>query len=158
MHGFAFALLAVVCASEPIELEKEVVEIQQRELHIPLLFDPEKGKGIERIGLFVSTDRGKTWKHYKDWRTDKDKLVYPAPADALYWFALQIVRKDGKKDPPNVKGLGPSLKVYVNSEKRPVKNPSKSYADLEREVEELRKTAEQLKQRIAELESGKKTK
>jgi hypothetical protein len=158
MHGLAFTFLGLAFSCEPIELEKGVVEIQTRELTIPLLFDLDKVKQIQGVRLFFSTDRGKTWKHSKDWLTDTDKMTFSAPKDGLYWFAVQIVSKDGKKLPATLKGLDPELKVYVNSAKRTIKNRQKSYAEQEQEVRKLRKTVEQLKRKIAELESGRRRK
>src|SRR5690349_6964017 len=99
MHGFAFTFLGLVLAADRIELPKDVVEVQQRDFAMPLLFDPNRLDTIERVGLFISEDRGKTWKHKQDCKPNEEQVTFTAPKDGLYWFALQVVLKDGKKEP-----------------------------------------------------------
>lgn len=122
---------------------------------MPLLLDPARQAKIKLIRLFFSEDHGKTWQHQQDYDPTDKQVTFTAPRDGLYWFTLQVVLKDGKKEPANKRDLAPSMKVLVNTERRALK-VQKTYAELQREVEELRKTVEQLKKRIKELESNRK--
>jgi hypothetical protein len=81
-------------------------------------------------------------------------VTFTAPRDGLYWFAVQTVRKDGRREPVNLDALAPVRKVYVNTERKPVK-AQKFYDELQREAEDLRKAVEQLQKRIKELESDR---
>jgi hypothetical protein len=155
MHGLALVFTGLVFCSDPIELAGDVVEIQTRQLAMPLRFDPDRQDKIERVRLFVSEGRGKAWNHKKDYKATDEQVTFAAPRDGLYWFALQTVFKDGKCEPATQDDLVPAQKVYVNSERKVLK-VQKSYEELEREVEALRKTVEQLQKRIAELESDPK--
>jgi hypothetical protein len=169
-------------APAAVEVEKDVVEMNVRNILIPLRFNPAKTEKLERVRLFISEDRGKTWKPESAYRSkmggnvstgfgprslqqeaddgyrpQDTEIKFTAPHDGLYWFALQTETKDGTKDPANVADLQPALKSYINSERKVLK-PQPSPDDLRREVEELRKAVEELKRRNAELESAGKGK
>jgi hypothetical protein len=155
MHGFALAFLGLALCADPVELPKDVEEIQSRQFAMPLNFDPSRQDTIQRVRLFVSEDQGKTWKHEKDYRASDKQVTFTAGRDGHYWFALQIDFKNGKSEPARIEALAPAMKVYVNTERKALKT-QKSYEDLQREVEELRKTVEQLQKKIKELEAERK--
>jgi hypothetical protein len=158
MHGFAFAFLGLTLAADPIELPKDVHEIQTRQFAMPVGFrpdlDPDK---IETIRLFVSEDQGKTWKREKDFKPSDKLTDFTAPHDGLYWFAVQVVLKNGDSEPTKLDDLVPARKVYVNSKGSALK-AQKSYEELRREIKQLRMTVEQLQKRIEQLESERKAK
>jgi hypothetical protein len=157
MHIAALLLVGLSISAVPLELERDVHEIQTPKFALPLWIDPRQTEEIAKIRLYVSQDRGKTWKHVSDHMPSDEELVYSAPQDGLYWFALQVVMKDGKKEPQAVKNLSPSQKVYVNTKRKALK-PQKSYEALLREVEQLRKEVAELKRKLAERELPKKDK
>src|SRR5262245_20217616 len=152
MQGLALALVGVCLAAEPIELDKDVEEMPTRDFAMPLRLAPDRKERVERIRLFVSEDRGKTWKHEKDYKPSDTEVVFSAPRDGLYWFALQVVLKDGKSEPPKLEELPAAMKVYINSQRKALK-PKKSYEELQNEVWELRGLVEELRKRIKRLES-----
>jgi hypothetical protein len=154
MHGLALLLLGAAVPVGPTQLEAGVEEIQSKHFLMPLRIDPARGDEIEKVRLFVSRDRGKTWKHCRDYDTTAEHVAFSAPRDGVYWFAVQTVLKDGIIDPPDLGGLAPAMKVYVNTGRRALK-PRKSYEELEQEVAQLRKTVEELKGRIRDLEPWK---
>jgi hypothetical protein len=82
-------------------------------------------------------------------------VTFTAPEDRLYWFALQLVYKDGHSEPADVEDLQANMKVYVNTTGRTLK-VRKSSGELLQEVEELRTKVERLEQRIKELEAERK--
>ena len=157
MHGFALAFLGLTLAADPIELPKDTYEIPTRQFAMPLRVDPDRADQIEKIRLFVSEDRGKTWRHKKDYKLSDKKVIVTACRDGLYWFAIQEILKDGNSEPAERDDLVPAMKVYVNSKRRALKT-QKSYEELEREVEQLRMTVEQLQKKIKQLESDRKPK
>src|SRR5260370_279399 len=120
MHGFALLFIGLALAGDPIELPKDVFEVQARAFDIPIQVNPNRRDTIERIRLFVSVDRGKTWKHAQDCQPTDEQVSFTAPKDGLYWFAVQTVLKDNKKEPAE-KDLAASLKVYVNAERKALK-------------------------------------
>jgi hypothetical protein len=157
MHGFTLVFLAFAISTEPVELHKDEFEIQTRRFAMSFMSQTGKKDNIECIRLFVSEDRGKSWKHEKDYKPTVEKVTFTAHDDGLYWFALQIVFKDGKSKPDELDDLGPVMKVYVNTERRTIK-VRKSYGELQREVVELQKTVQKLQKKIKELEANRKPK
>ncbi len=157
MHGFTLAFFGLTLAADPLELPKDVQEIQTRRFAMPIGIDPDRRDEIEKIRFFVSEDQGKTWKHKRDYKPTDKHMIFTAPSDGLYWFAAQVMFKDGGSEPAELNDLVTARKVYVNTERRVLK-AQKSYAELQREVEQLRKTVERLQTRIKQLESDHKPK
>lgn len=157
MHGFAPLFLAMVFAADPLELPKDVYEIQTKHFAIPFRVMPDYQDKIEKMRLFVSQDQGKTWKHKKDFRPNDKRVIYTPPHDGLYWFSLQVVLKNGERNPADLDDLIPNMKVYVNSEQKTLE-ARQSYEELQCEVEYLRKTIDELQKNIKELESNRNPK
>ncbi len=144
-------------AHDSVELPNDVYEIETRQFAIPIRSKPDELAKMKKVRLFVSEDRGKSWKHKKDYKPTDKRAIFTAPHDGQYWFAVQVVLKDGNREPAERDDLVPAMKVFVNSERRTLKT-QKSYEELQREVEQLRKTVEQLQTKIKQLESDRKTK
>jgi hypothetical protein len=120
MCGFALAFGLAVLVSP--ELPMDVVETQMRQFHIPLQIAPADRAMIEKVRLFVSADRGKTWKRVSDCKPTDFSFTFKDGRDFHnYWFALQVHSKDGSIDPAETKSLRPELKVYVNPFKKAFK-------------------------------------
>jgi hypothetical protein len=144
-------------AADTVELPKDVYEIETRQFTLPILGKPVELANVEKVRLFVSEDQGKNWKHKNDYKPSDKRAIFSAPRDGQYWFAVQVVLKDGRREPAELEDLAPATKVYVNSERRTLKS-QKSYEELQREVEQLRGTVEQLQKKIKQLESNGKSK
>jgi hypothetical protein len=121
MSLLAVAFASVIFPPLPILLEEDACEIQQRDLSIPVWIRPGTEKEV-RVRLFLSTDRGATWKAMTNVEKAPDKFLIIVPKDGLYWFSLQTTGVDEKGEREDVKDLLPHLKIYVNSQKRPVIN------------------------------------
>jgi regulation of enolase protein 1 (concanavalin A-like superfamily) len=157
MHGFMLVVLGSVLSADPVAITRNTMEMDTRRFAMPLLLtEPDKAKS-ERVRLFVSQDRGKSWQHVKDCKPTEELVRFTAEDDGLYWFALQVVGKDGNRKPAKLENLEPDVKVYVNTEGRTLK-VQKTYGELVQEVEGLRTKVERLEQRIKELEAGRKPK
>ena len=111
MHGLAIALLSLAPTADPVELPKDVVEIDTHQFALPLQCNPERQRKIERVGVFVSTDHGATWTRWQDYRPTDDVVQFTAPRDGLYWFAVQVVFTDGERQPGSITSLAASLKA-----------------------------------------------
>jgi hypothetical protein len=157
MHGVALVFLTLAFPIEFLELPSDVAEIMARHFALPLQIDTEKREGIERVLFYVSEDRGKTWTRTGDYKVTDDHVKFTASKDGLYWFALQVEYSDGKKQPSEATDLTPGMKVYVNTERKPIR-VKKSYDQLQREVKELRNKVEELQRKIKELEADRKLK
>ena len=130
MHGFALGLMLVLSAplsaegidltiaDDAPQLTEDVVEIHERHFAMPLHIVPGRKDKIKHIGLYVSQDSGRTWKHLKDYEPSDKQVTFEAPRDGVYWFALRVVFKDGDSEPAKTAALTVGQKVYVNSERK----------------------------------------
>jgi RNA polymerase sigma factor (sigma-70 family) len=92
----------------------DYVTINERNFDIPIQVAPKQRAQIAKIRLFVSADKGNTWK-MTQFNADVQRMHYSAPGDGLYWFALQIVSVDGSNDPVSMETVAPQLKVHVKT-------------------------------------------
>ena len=149
-HGGAVLYLRK--AADPIDLPEDVERIDGRRFSMPLTFGAGASERLASVRLFVSEDRGKSWQPEREYKPTDNMIHFVAPRDGLYWFALQFVWKDGKKEPEQPDALVPQMKVYVHTGLRSATVENR-ITQKPNEVDELRRTAERLEKRIAELES-----
>jgi hypothetical protein len=103
----------------PVELASDVIKMTTRRFKMPLnVTEPTK---VESVKLLVSTDSGKTWKLEKEYQPTDPFVMFSAPRDGHYWFALQVVYKNGKSEPATVDLLEAQQKVYVDTEYKVLK-------------------------------------
>jgi PDZ domain len=148
MHVSVLALIGLAIAGDS-SLPPDVVEIQYRTIGIPFYVEPGKQNDIECLRLFVSQDRGKTWQRQAECKPNEKHFHFVAPDDGLYWFAMQIVGKNGAPEPAKVSDLLPIQKVYVNADHRDIKH-DKTYGELSEEVTQLRAAVKRLCSPVAE--------
>jgi Aspartyl protease len=129
----------------PVSPEFGFYEIATRQVVLPVRLDPDRVQTMERLRLFVSEDSGKTWMHHKDYKTAANEMtvMYTAAHDGLYSFAVQVVYKDGTKDPPESDKFAPMMKVRVNAEPAVIK-PDEPSEGLRNSPADLRRTLEML--------------
>lgn len=72
----------------------------------------ERAKEVKRVRLYVSEDRGRTWEHFQDYLPGLREIRFVPFHGGQYWFAVQLVLKDGKTDPPDLRGLAVIQKFY----------------------------------------------
>jgi hypothetical protein len=99
-------------AASPGE-DGETYEFEERSFIIPIAIDPANRPAIKRVNLYVSTDLGKAWKHFTDVGPEEVQCRYTAPAPGHYWFAVQVIQKNGKKYPEYPNKLTAAMKVRV---------------------------------------------
>jgi Aspartyl protease len=138
------------------EREDGIFETAAREFKFPLIIDPDRAAAIDRLRFFVSDDRGKTWKHNRDYEPGAGNVIFKAPRDGEYWFALQVALKDGGANPADLEQLTPAHKVRVGVLAQPAKPANEDGA--QRRPEDLFKEIELLKKRVEKLESQAGTK
>ncbi|MDY3556528.1 hypothetical protein R5W24_005694 [Gemmata sp. JC717] len=157
MPGLAIGILSICAAVVPAKLPSDVFESTTRWFLLPVALDPAlKGKA-ETIRIFVSSDRGKTWKHEQDCKATIGKVTIGVADDGLYWFAAQVVLKGGSRTPSELTDLIPGQKVFVNTTGRRV-DIQKSYSNLLRENQELSNRVEELQKQLRDAESRRKPK
>ena len=121
MYCIALAIIGLAYFFSPIIVEQDVHETNLRKFHLPVKVSEDYRDKIAFLRLWVSEDRGKTWKLHQEIPPPPGgtRFSFDAPADGLYWFALQVEYKDGKLEPPKL-DAEPNQRVYVNADRRPV--------------------------------------
>ncbi|MFT5303815.1 MAG: hypothetical protein ACI87E_003789 [Mariniblastus sp.] len=81
---------------------------------VPFQINAEQSAFIE-VQLYLSSDRGKTWKFYGRQSTDKKSFPFEASGPGEYWFALRTLDRDRKLLPEG--DPQPELKIIVDTSK-----------------------------------------
>lgn len=154
MFGFVLALFSLGMIADPTKLPSDVIVHDYRAVKMPISLTAELRGKTKQLRLFVSEDQGKSWKHESDHEASVEFVTFEAPEDGLYWFAVQLVLKDGTNMPDDPKEFVPQ-KIFVNTSGKPVE-VKKPYLELLRENEELRKRVKELEKKLSERQSGDK--
>jgi len=94
-HATCLALLLLA----PVSGEEEFTRLDSRRIEFPLTYESDLVGKMRRIDLFVSWDKGKTWKKVASVSPPQETVRYNAPRDGEAWFAVQVIYKDGTVDP-----------------------------------------------------------
>ena len=70
---------------------------------------------IERVQLFVSDNRGKTWTLYEEITPDKTEFTFQAREPGEYWFTARLKKRDGTLDPADPANLVVMQRVAVET-------------------------------------------
>lgn len=98
-------------------IDRDTCPIDTRRIQMPIEWNTAVVDQIDLMAVYVSTDRGRTWRHYGGYQPTSKWVQFEAPADGVYWFALRFEMKDGSKDPPRLSDLTPAKKVRVETRK-----------------------------------------
>jgi hypothetical protein len=89
-----------------------------RTVDIPVSVDPVRAAAIQEVILFASANEGQTWQEAGRIAPTQRAFTFSAPGDGVYWFAVQTLDKDGRKDPEDVGALRSGLKIRVDTSGR----------------------------------------
>jgi hypothetical protein len=92
-----------------------VVVSKVRSVSLPVQMDPARRGAVREFVLFVSTDAGRTWTEAARGTPERESISFTAPGNGLYWLSVQVVSRDGRKDPADVTALPPMAKVRFES-------------------------------------------
>jgi hypothetical protein len=95
--------------------------INQREIQIPINFDPEQRKEIRELLLFATKSQAERWELVARETAEKDVFNFKATEDGFYWFTMMVVDKKGNRDPKDINSAPPGLKVLIDT-KAPIIN------------------------------------
>jgi hypothetical protein len=65
--------------------------------------------------VYVSENRGETWKLWTELTAEKPDFTYRAKKAGEYWFAVRLKKKDGTLEPANETDLVPQQRVEVKT-------------------------------------------
>jgi Neuraminidase (sialidase) len=95
----------------------QTFDYTQRDLDIPIRYDPEQKDSIKELHLYVSDDKGVTWTKYESVGNDASIFSFKAPHDGVFSMAMVIVSKDGTTTPEDLEKLFPAYHIRITSTK-----------------------------------------
>jgi hypothetical protein len=100
-------------ATPPVATDNgaEVHRVRGPAFAIPCRVDGTKA--VERVQLYVSDNRGKTWALYEEIAPDKGAFIFTAKKPGEYWFTARLKKKDGTLDPADPAHFVPMQRVAV---------------------------------------------
>jgi hypothetical protein len=106
------AWVGISSAQEPVE--DPISYSKQPTFRIP--FNTDSAGRLKQIQLYVSTDKGQTWKQVVAVTPDQRFFDFRAPGDGLYWFTVRTVDLENRMYPQTLEGARPGLKVCVDTQ------------------------------------------
>jgi hypothetical protein len=93
----------------------DIVYLNQQAFKVPLDIKPSERALIRELLLFVSPDKGSTWRQEAVVSPDQDGAKYFAPRDGTYWLTIDVVDQNGNHNPRDITKAPPSQKVVVDT-------------------------------------------
>lgn len=102
------------------------IDTDQAKFNVPINLSREQRKDFSGVRLLVVRTADYDLKRYmgdEKWtiigqlEVAEGRVPFSAPGNGEYWFAVQIVRKDGALAPADLNALTPFLKVRVDSKR-----------------------------------------
>ncbi|HEY2910769.1 MAG TPA: hypothetical protein VGI99_11010 [Gemmataceae bacterium] len=84
-------------------------------IKFPIGLSPEKAKNIRQVELHVSNDGGQVWQRVAVAPPTQPFFEFKAPADGRYWFQVRTEDMKGHKEPENLVGETPAMKVLFDT-------------------------------------------
>jgi hypothetical protein len=76
MHTVALLWVGLFVPNDLFELERDVIEIETRKFALPFRTPVDQQVRMAKFSMYVSEDRGKTWKHVSDHTPQDTQAVY----------------------------------------------------------------------------------
>ncbi|HKI36784.1 MAG TPA: hypothetical protein VKA46_33325 [Gemmataceae bacterium] len=73
--------------------------VNNRRFTLPVRMDPKHKGNIEHVKLYLSDDRGRTWRLLATRPSDCDEFLISFERDGVYWFAAKVVDKNKVESP-----------------------------------------------------------
>src|SRR5262249_52947386 len=88
--------------------------LNSREVAIPFRLDGSRTP-VTQVALFVSDDRGRSYRQEAAARPEEGQFRFRAPRDGVYWFVVQVQSASGHREPASVSGARPELTVCIDT-------------------------------------------
>lgn len=77
--------------------------------------DAARRQEVDKLLLFYSADRGKTWHKYAQIEPEKDAFAFFAQGNGEFWFRMATLDRRGKQDPDNLLKGAPDQKMVIDT-------------------------------------------
>src|SRR5438552_1250684 len=96
MHPRVFSYqLSTLSSQQPDDTE----HLAERDWQIPITLAEPIRREATLLTLYISTDRGTTWKKEATAKPTDEFFKYVAPGDGNYWFSVSFVNRSGQTIP-----------------------------------------------------------
>lgn len=109
------AILSAILGAPTLGYADDVVYLKQPVFQIPIQVASSRVSDIKELQLFVSTDRGQTWRMVRTARPSQQAFTFRAQADGEYWFTLAYIDQEGRSEPEDIEREPPGLKVVLDT-------------------------------------------
>jgi hypothetical protein len=110
-----FLLLTAVNVGYGQSPGNRIIYSRQAVFRIP--FETDGGeRRLQEVQLYVSEDRGLTWKESARVPPEQRSFNFRAEHDGLYWFTVRTVDLAGRGNPQTMQGARPQLEVFVDTQ------------------------------------------
>jgi hypothetical protein len=106
-----WAVAARLAAQEP-----GAAPTYTREAVFRIPFQTDTPGRLKQVQLYISTDRGQTWRQEAAVLPTERFFDFRAPQDGLYWFSVRTVDLEGRTYPPSMEGARAGLQVVVDTQ------------------------------------------
>lgn len=113
--GLMVALMLATSTGRATHSGDERLFINTRDFKIPLNVEPHRKAEIRELVLYVSRDEGERWERVRSIPPAEYSFPFVAPEDGRYWFAVQTVYKNGKRDPSSLSASSATLKIVIDT-------------------------------------------
>src|SRR5437868_244698 len=107
-------LLALLAPARAARAQDDVYYSQKANFLIPFQIDPSDRR-VAQVFLHVSEDQGRTWQQVSSAKPTDRGFNFSARRDGWYYFAVQTQDQERRLYPPNLEGVAPSLRVFVDT-------------------------------------------
>lgn len=110
-------LACLVRASSPCaqQTPNEPTLTRETSFQLPFNIQAQELPRLQEIQLYVSVDRGRTWKQYAVAQPEERGFTFSAWGDGEYWFTVASLYRDGKRFPASLTGAAPQKRILIDA-------------------------------------------
>jgi hypothetical protein len=136
IRGLVLSAIGVLCAAMPCSAQSaNDPPTYTRDSVFRIPFQTDAGGRLKQVQLYVSTDKGTSWRQEAAVVPTERFFDFRAPQDGLYWFTVRTVDLENRAHPPTLDGARPGLRVVVDTQPPVVRLKAQPPRDGEINVE-----------------------
>ncbi|MFT3880700.1 MAG: hypothetical protein QM703_13675 [Gemmatales bacterium] len=84
-------MVSLVLVSLTLCVADDIDVINAKHFEIPFTIEEKNRADLAKIILFVSTEKGRTWKLHSTYLPNAENAPFIVASDGEYWFTVQLV-------------------------------------------------------------------
>lgn len=118
MRGRSWALVWLLLCSGVWTADtaaQDISYVRKSRFNIPFTLKDSEIPLTREVQLYLSDDQGRSWRIHKVASPRDGAFPFQTDRDGPYWFLIRTLSTDGQFQPPSLDGLGPDLRVVVDT-------------------------------------------